>query len=299
MRLAALSLFFGFAIAASAQDASQMAIQQAQMANQIAIQQMQQANQQAIQQSQQATQQMQQSMDQAAQNASCCGASFASAPSFSIKPGSYTAPATLRLRDRARGAVIYYTIDGWTPTAQSTRYTGPITISSTTQVQAIAIAPGYLPSMVATGTFSFPAATSSATPAPAPGTALLTFTAPVTSKGAQVGDTLPVALAEDLTVGALVVPKGTPALATVTGVDGPGAGGAPGRLSFAVHSIQFNGQTIRLDAEETKQGEYKVKHALSLVFIPVVGVPAALLVHGGEATIPAGATLVASVDPKH
>jgi hypothetical protein len=298
MRLAVLTVLFGCTLAAGAQDASQMAMQQAQMATQMAQQANQLAMQQAQAAAQQASQQAQQDAAQAAQNASpCCAVPFASAPSFSSKPGSYSAPVTLRLKDRARGAVIYYTTDGWTPTAQSTRYTGPITLTATTQVQAIAIAPGYQPSLVASGTFSFPAAAST-TPAPAPGTAVLTFTAPVTSKGAQVGDTLPVALAEDLTLGALVVPKGTPALATVTGVDGPGAGGAPGRITFAVHSIEFQGQTIRLDAEETKQGAYRVNTARSLIFIPVVGI-SALLVRGTDATIPAGATLVASVDPEH
>jgi hypothetical protein len=62
-------------------------------------------------------------------------------PKFSVKPGAYASAVQVKIRDASRGAVIYYTTDGWTPTAESTRYTGPITIDSTTTLQAIAIAP--------------------------------------------------------------------------------------------------------------------------------------------------------------
>ncbi len=51
------------------------------------------------------------------------------------------------------GARAYYTTDGTTPTAESTLYTEPFTLSATTTVKAIAIKDG-VASKVATKTFT-------------------------------------------------------------------------------------------------------------------------------------------------
>jgi len=59
-------------------------------------------------------------------------------------------------------ATIYYTTDGTTPTTNSTLYQGPLTLSSSETVQAIAVAPGYVPSGIATVSFNIMA------PPPAP-----------------------------------------------------------------------------------------------------------------------------------
>jgi len=80
----------------------------------------------------------------------------AATPAFSPAPGSYTSAQNVTLSDSTAGASIYYTTDGSTPSAASTAYTAPIAVSSTTTIQAIAVAAGFANSAVATGTYSFP-----------------------------------------------------------------------------------------------------------------------------------------------
>ncbi len=60
------------------------------------------------------------------------------APIFSPDSGNYSSGTLVTLSTTTAGADIYYTTDGSTPTLASTLYTGPITITSTTEIQAIA-----------------------------------------------------------------------------------------------------------------------------------------------------------------
>jgi|HubBroStandDraft_6_1064221.scaffolds.fasta_scaffold04407_5 glucosylceramidase len=81
----------------------------------------------------------------------------ASTPALWPVSGSYSqtqAGQTVTLTDSTPNASIYYTTDGTTPTTSSTQYNNPITITSTTTIQAIATAQGYSQSALATGTYS-------------------------------------------------------------------------------------------------------------------------------------------------
>jgi hypothetical protein len=278
----------------SAQDATQMQQQQT------AMQMAQDANQQAMQASQTANQQAMQAA-QSAQASNCCAA-VAASPKLSLKPGQYPAGTVLKMKDRTRGAVLYYTTDGWTPTTASTRYTGPITLASNMSLQVIAVAPGCMRSKIIGAAYTVANPPTDTTTSEATsldrGTPLpLTFTAPVSSKGLEVGDKLPVALVQDLSVnGVVVAPKLTPVLATVTQVDKSGVFGAPGKLTFAVHSITLaNGETITLFGTETMEGRTRQGRAAGIGFIPFVGLSGAFI-HGQEAEIPRGATLTAWID---
>jgi O-glycosyl hydrolase len=81
----------------------------------------------------------------------------AATPVFWPVSGSYSqtqAGQTVTLTDRSSGATIYYTTDGTTPTTSSAKYSGALTVSSTTTIEAIAAATGLLTSAVATATYT-------------------------------------------------------------------------------------------------------------------------------------------------
>jgi hypothetical protein len=123
------------------QQASQMATQQAQQASQMATQQAQQdaAEAQRLNDTAMAAHQQAMRNHQAALNTGRM--SSTNKPVFSPAPGTYIGkmpPVTIT--DSTKGAVIHFTTDGSTPTLKSQTYTGPIALSATTTLKAIAIA---------------------------------------------------------------------------------------------------------------------------------------------------------------
>ncbi len=67
----------------------------------------------------------------------------APAPVFSPAPGSYPGPQTVTIADSVDGATIYYTTNGSLPTTASPQYSGPISVSTSETLVAIAAADGY------------------------------------------------------------------------------------------------------------------------------------------------------------
>ena len=80
-------------------------------------------------------------------------------PVFSPKAGTYTAAQSVTITDPAAGAVIYYTIDGTTPTTASNLYSGPVIVASTQTLKAMAAAKGYGNSRVGSAAYTIIAAT--------------------------------------------------------------------------------------------------------------------------------------------
>ena len=77
---------------------------------------------------------------------------FCDTPSGEIKPGT-----KVTLRCSTVGAVIYYTLDGTTPTGASLRYEAPIEITQNgTQIRAVAIRNGMTNSEISAFNFRFP-----------------------------------------------------------------------------------------------------------------------------------------------
>ena len=92
-----------------------------------------------------------------------------SPPEFSAQRGFYDAAFNLNLSS-AGGAAIRYTLNGSTPSATvGTIYTGPIAISTSTIVRAIAYATNQNPSPVITHSYIFPAAVQAQSDTPLPG----------------------------------------------------------------------------------------------------------------------------------
>ena len=82
--------------------------------------------------------------------------STVSAPVITPNDGFYYAPQTVSITCADADAVIRYTTDGTIPTENSTIYSAPFTVSTTTTINAKAWKTGMTPSFVSSVTISFP-----------------------------------------------------------------------------------------------------------------------------------------------
>ncbi len=110
----------------------------------------------------------------------------AAAPIFSPNPGTYNNPQSVTLSDASPGVTIYYTTDGSTPTTASTRYTGPVTMSTTTTLQAIAAGNGFAASSEGFGIYRITALAPTFSPNPGTYSTLQSVTLSDASPGVTI-----------------------------------------------------------------------------------------------------------------
>lgn len=80
-----------------------------------------------------------------------------SAPVFSVQAGTYASPQTVTISSSTAGAAIYVTLDGTVPVTTGLGYHGPINVTGAVTINALAAAPGYLPSSAATAAYTITA----------------------------------------------------------------------------------------------------------------------------------------------
>jgi hypothetical protein len=143
-------------------------------------------------------------------------------PTFSPPAGTYNQPQTVALSTVTSGATIRYTTDGSTPTAASPVYSGPISVTQTTTIRAIAVATGMLDSTVATAVYTLKAATPTFSPpagsytlpqlvelsSASPGVTIHYTTDGTTPTTASPQYSLPIAVATTTTIKAIAVRTG-------------------------------------------------------------------------------------------
>jgi hypothetical protein len=91
-------------------------------------------------------------------------------PTLSLVSGTYATARTVTISDATPDAAIYYTTDASIPTTSSAKYIGPITVSSTETIHAIATATGYANSALASAMYTLGVTAAMPTFSPAAGT---------------------------------------------------------------------------------------------------------------------------------
>jgi len=179
--------------------------------------------------------------------------------STNLKAGSH-----ITLSSETHYSTLYYTTDGWTPTTQSQRYTGPIEINHATHLRVMAQGPNFMRSSVVEAEYTVDGDQPEVIqPVVVPadgmlrqGTPLrLVTSAEVTSEKAKVGDKMPLVLDQDIKLGDTVLAaKGAKVDALITIADPKGGTGVPGDIVFEVQSVDVGGKKLPLYATETMEG---------------------------------------------
>src|SRR5206468_1107237 len=108
------------------------------------------------------------------------------APTFSPPGGSFVGSVTVTLSTATSGATIYYTTDGSTPTTASSAYTGPVPLTTTTTLKAMAAASGMSNSSVTSAAYTIRVVAPTFSPAGGTYTSTLSVSISETTPGATI-----------------------------------------------------------------------------------------------------------------
>jgi len=224
-------------------------------------------------------------------------------PTFLPSPKEVAPGTPVILTHPNPNAVIYYTIDGWTPTELSSKYATPININANTRVQAFAVEPGKAPSPIVAASYTI-----SGPAVPLPTDASITGTTVpkgtlirlqtgnrISSATANVGDHFYLLLDQNLLVnGKIIAPRGMSVDALVTSVKPAGQNGRSGVIVFKLTALSAHGVTIPLEGQfELVAPDIgsQINHISDASFVHVAGP----MPPGNEAKIDPGMLLTASV----
>ena len=224
-------------------------------------------------------------------------------PTFLPSPREVPAGTPVILSSSNPNAVIYYTVDGWTPTESSSQYRAPIVISANTRIQAFAQEPGKQPSAVVSANYTINGAAAplainadiSGATLPKGTTLRMQTGNRLSSETATVGDRFYLLLDQNLVAnGKVIAPRGMSVEAKVTSVQRAGQNGRSGVIVFQLSALSVHGVTIPLSGTYTLVAPDKsseLNHISDTSFIRVSGP----LPPGNEAKIEPGMMLTAAV----
>jgi uncharacterized protein (DUF1800 family) len=129
------------------------------------------------------------------------GTTIAKAPSFAPAPGTFSGPVTVTISSKTAGSTIYYTTDGSSPSRQkSPVYQGPVKLSATATLKAIAFKSGFRASPTTSGVYKVNAPPP---PSEAGGTLFLASLTPQTGSTSSGSGSASLTLTKDQTAAVL------------------------------------------------------------------------------------------------
>ena len=122
---------------------------------------------------------------------------------------------------------------------------------------------------------------------PANSEVVLTMNETVSSKSHRLGEKFSLTVAQDVKVdGAVVIPRGTRAVAQITHRSGKGGFGKSGKMDFTFRYIDYNGQQIPIEGRHHQAGEGRTGATVGAVV--AAGLVGGMLVKGKSAKIEEG-----------
>lgn len=226
-------------------------------------------------------------------------------PTFSVAGGTYASAQTVLITDASVGATIYCTADGTGPTTSSSLCPGPITVSTSETIEAIAVAPGLATSSPGSATYviSAPSPDFKLTGSPSTlsivagktGTAAFTI-APVNGFSSQVTFAcggLPYGASCTFSP-ASVTPSGTPAMSTLTIETAAQTASLSGRRPNAswrgTFALLLPSSAILLGLGGRRRGALRIRQGL-IVLLSISALGALTACGGGTAISNVGASL--------